>query len=130
MSERRQFHRKKIRTVGYVRKTGSGESEFHVQDLSIDGLRVYFNGDPLLEQGSTVYIRVPSLNIEGFAVLVRLQSLGRGRYEGGFYFDVSTMRNTLPSSISLTSKGEDTIEIEGGKFRYFIRSLLKLFRKG
>lgn len=97
MSERRQFQRKKFGSLGYVRRT-SGESEFRIRDLSIDGFRAYFNGDPLLEDGSTVYIRVPSLNLEGFATLIRIEPVGRGRYEAGFHFDASMMHDVGSSS--------------------------------
>lgn len=91
--ERRQHYRKRLRTVGYV-VSETGTREFHIQDLSLDGLRGYFKGDPLLEPGSVVLIRLPSLNLEGLATLTRLVSAGKGRYAAGFHFDSSALQPT------------------------------------
>lgn len=88
--ERRKFSRKKFRATGYV-KRDRRESEFHITDLCVDGFRAYFNGDPLLEAGSMVYIRVPALGLEGFSTLIRIEGVGKGRYEAGFHFDAAAM---------------------------------------
>lgn len=93
MSERRQHYRKHVSALGYVVKE-SRKCEFHMRDLSLDGFRAYFNGDPLLEPGSIVHIDLPSLGLEGMATITRLDPIGRGRYDAGFYFDASMLRAT------------------------------------
>jgi hypothetical protein len=95
MNDRRQHYRKRVRTVGYV-VSETGTLEFCIQDVSLDGLRAYFKGDPLLEPGSLVHIRLPSLNLEGPATLTRLAPADKGRYAAGFHFDASALHPLRP----------------------------------
>jgi hypothetical protein len=88
-SERRQHYRKRFRSMGLVMKK-SGNYEFRIRDLSVDGLGAYFNGDPRLEPGIIVRIRLPSLNMEGLAMVTRLTPIGKGQYSAGFHFNPST----------------------------------------
>lgn len=93
MQERRQHYRKHVSALGYVTQN-TRKSEFRMRDLSLDGFRAYFNGDPLLEPGSVVRIDLPSLNLAGMATLTRLDPAGRGRYDAGFSFDASMLHST------------------------------------
>ncbi|CAL1240246.1 PilZ domain-containing protein [Candidatus Methylocalor cossyra] len=109
MIERRQHYRKRIRLLGYVVRA-QRQTEFHVQDLSLDGLRGYFNGDPLLEAGAVVRIRLPALNLEGWATITRLEPAGKGRYAVGFCFDPALLH---PHAVALGSGGRGVAGCQG-----------------
>lgn len=91
-SERRQYYRQPFRSTALViRKDRT--PELCVRDLSVEGCGGYFNGDPRLETGSVVCMKLPSLDIEVWAMLTRLIPVDKGRYYAGFHFSASTIRS-------------------------------------
>lgn len=90
-ANRRQHYRRPFRSTALVIRQG-GSPQLCVRDLSLDGCGGYFNGDPLLEAGSVVRMKLHSLDLEVWATLTRLTRLDKGRYYAGFHFDPSTRK--------------------------------------
>ncbi len=89
--ERRQHYRRPFRSTALVVQQ-KGTPELCVRDLSLEGCGGYFNGDPRLEEGSVVRMKLPSLDIEVWAMMTRLIPVDKGRYYAGFHFSPSTIR--------------------------------------
>jgi hypothetical protein len=55
MSENREFFRKKVSAPAFLVQA-SGEVEFQIRDLSLDGFQGQFDSVPDVKEGSLVYI--------------------------------------------------------------------------
>ena len=85
MTEHREFYRKKVSSPGFLVQP-SGDLLFQIKDLSIDGFQAHFDEPPPLQIDSFVHVRLPSLNIEGNALAVRITPEPDGGYSVGFLF--------------------------------------------
>jgi hypothetical protein len=96
MTEQREFFRKKTKATGSV-LLDSGEVQFQVRDISVEGLQAHFDQPPPFVAGDTVQIRLPSLQLEGKVKAVRItRESGKG-YQVGFLFVERSEWN--PSSV-------------------------------
>jgi hypothetical protein len=85
MSENREFFRKKVSAPAFLVQA-SGEVEFQIRDLSLDGFQGQFDSVPDLKEGSLVYIRLPALELERKASVVRITPCAEGGAQIGFLF--------------------------------------------
>ena len=88
MSEHREFFRKRTKSTGYVLRD-SGEIQFLIRDLSVEGFQAHFDSEPPFATNEVVSIRMPDLRLQGKARAVRIVPDGpegaRG-YQAGFLF--------------------------------------------
>jgi hypothetical protein len=85
MIEHREFYRKKVTTPGFLIQP-SGEVEFRVKDLSLDGFQGHFDSVPAVKEGSLVSIRLPTLELHRRATVVRITPDPQGGAQIGFFF--------------------------------------------
>ena len=86
MNEHREFYRKKLESTGCL-ILPSGEIPFRLRDLSIDGFQAHFDHVPSsVSTKSVVRIRLPSLDLEKIATVMRIASDPVGGYSVGFLF--------------------------------------------
>lgn len=85
MTEHREFYRKKVSAPGFLIQS-SGELQFQIKDVSIDGFQAHFDEVPPLREDSLVHVRLPALNIEGNATAIRIVAEPDGGYSVGFLF--------------------------------------------
>lgn len=94
MNEHREFYRKKVSSPGFLTQP-SGELEFQIKDLSIDGFQAHFEQAPPLETDSLVHIRLPALNVEGNATVIRIVLEPEGGCTVGFLFGALAQANLV-----------------------------------
>lgn len=85
MTEHREFYRKKVSSPGFL-ILPSGELQFQIRDLSIDGFQAHFEQRPPVETDALVHIRLPGLNLEGNATVIRVLTESDGGCSLGFLF--------------------------------------------
>lgn len=98
MTEHREFYRKRLTSPGFLIQP-SGEVEFQVKDLSLDGFQGHFDSIPVVEEGAPVRIRLPALELERSAMVVRITPDPRGGAQVGFLFLEPAGRNPVFQSL-------------------------------
>lgn len=106
MSEHREFYRKKISSPGFLIRP-SGETPFRIRDLSIDGFQAHFDHDPQLETHSLVHVRLPDLNLEGHATVMRIALEPQGGCIVGFLLGELAAANAASASAPADLAADD-----------------------
>ena len=85
MTEQREFYRKKVNVSGFLVQA-TGDVEFRVHDISVDGLQGYFAAMPSIGEDARVSVRLPTLDVERRAIVVRIDRDPAGGAYIGFRF--------------------------------------------
>jgi hypothetical protein len=85
MSENREFYRTKMNSPGFLIEP-SGEVQFKVRDLSLKGFLAHFDNAPSCEEGTMARVRLPALDMERSAMVIRIKAEKEGGYKVGFLF--------------------------------------------
>ncbi len=103
MTEHREFFRKKTKSTGYLLQA-SGEVQFQVRDISVEGFQAHFDKLPPFGTDQEVRVRLPTMNLQGSAKVVRIEPEGDKGFLVGFIFTEHSEWN--PASVFMSSSNE------------------------